>query len=403
MIYKLLQNTRKKKTFIKNTKTVITSTAYGKIKGVVNKGVYVWRGVPYARPPIGDLRFKQAQKPFDFDGVYDATSFKPICPQMIRFEKEQESEDCLYLNIFSPSLSRLLNPSWFLHGGCFIAGSGSQYLYDGNNIAKKGVVTVTVNYRLGALGMLDFSFLGKEFEDNIALKDQLAALEWVYENIAAFGGNPHDITLCGHSAGAISVLCLLNVLQAAKYIKKAIAISPFPDILNTKERALEIAQGFLKFAGIEQSEAKRRLKEMSCEQLNGLARAYAQSHQRRNGLDLLMPVIDGEFLPLRPIESVRDGHSCCPPLLIGVTKNEIDIMFKVKYYKSMALDELNYLMEAEEDVGRELLKRSAKRLSKPPCGFGRGLAAENPFEWYADFHSVTEKLGCTVLITIICF
>ena len=82
------------------------------------------------------------------------------------------------------------------------------------------MVTVTVNYRLGALGMLDFSFLGKEFEDNIALKDQLAALEWVYENIAAFGGNPHDITLCGHSAGAISVLCLLNVLQAAKYIKK---------------------------------------------------------------------------------------------------------------------------------------------------------------------------------------
>lgn len=374
--------------FYTNKQKVIVQTNYGKMQGLKNNNVFVWKGIPYAKAPKGNLRFKAPHPPNVFKGIYYATKFKPICPQMIRFEKEVENENCLNLNIYSSSITSKKPVMVFLHGGAFIAGSGSQYLYDGVNLAKKDIVVVTINYRLGALGMLNFSFLDEEFASNLALRDQLAAIEWIYQNISAFGGNAEDITVCGQSAGAISVICLLNMPCAKKFIKKAIAISPLPDILNSKERSVEIAKGFLRSQNIEESKAKKWLVNIKAEKLNELARAYTKSFKRKNGLDILMPVIDGDLIPQRPLLSVKDGHSHYIPLMIGITKNEVDIIFKLKNYKDMAENELYYLMDEEKDIREKLIKAyGEKNIEKHYAEICRDWLVRIPSEWYAIFHS----------------
>lgn len=367
---------------------IIVDTLYGKVAGYLCDGIYVWKGIPYAKAPKGELRFNAPQQPERFKGVYNATKFKPVCPQMIRFQKEKENENCLNLNVYSPSITVKKPVMLFLHGGAFIAGSGSQYLYNGTNIAQKDVVVVTINYRLGALGMFNFSFLDEKFVTNIALRDQLAALEWVYDNISAFGGDREDITVCGQSAGAISVICLLNIPSAKKYIKKAVAISPLPDILNSKERSIEIAKGFLKWLNIEESKAKECLMNISTRELNKLARAYTKTYERKNGLDVLMPVIDGQLLPERPLSSVKNGNSNYIPLLIGITKNEVDIVFKLKNYKDMAQNELSYFFDDEKEIEEEIVKAyGEKDFMKIYPIIGRDWLVKIPSEWYAEFHT----------------
>ncbi len=365
----------------------VVTTKYGKIKGESREKSFVWRGLPYALPPIGERRFKEALPPLKWKGVYDATFFRPACLQMVRFEKQQESEDCLYLNVYSPSTMGKKPVMIFIHGGAFIAGSGSQYLYDAKNVCEKGVVVVSINYRLGAFSMFNFSFIDKEYASNLALKDQLMAIKWVYENIEAFGGDPENITVCGQSAGAISVICLLNAPQASKYIKKAIAISPLPDIVNSEKRSIDIAKGFLEYLEIDEQEFHKMV-EMDCETLNEMAREYTKSFERKNGLDLLMPVVDGEFLPYRPLRGAKEKKAHYPPLVIGLTKNEVDIVFKLKSYKDMAVHELEYLMDEESQIRDELIKAYGEdELEKKYPLIGRDWLVGMPSEWYSEFHS----------------
>lgn len=367
---------------------VVVKTHYGKIAGIVSDGMMIWKGIPYAKAPKGDLRFKAPQKPELFTKVYHAYQFQPICPQMIRFEKETENENCLNLNIYSSSLQTKKPVMVYIHGGAFIAGSGSQYLYNGVNIARKDIVVVTLNYRLGALGMFNFSFLDKEFVCNLALRDQLAALEWVFQNIIFFGGDPQDITVCGQSAGAISVLGLLNISDAHKYIKKAIAISPLPDFFNTEEQSIQIARGFLNSQNVEEKDAKEWLLKINPEQLNIKARSYTKTYDRKNGLDVLMPVIDGKLLSLRPLCSVKQGKSLHVPLLIGVTKNELDILFRLKYYKEMAENEILCLMSEEKSFSQRLIDiYGQNNIKKYYPMIARDFLIRIPSEWYASFHS----------------
>ena len=197
------------------------ATKYGKLAGEEVAGVHVFRGVPFARPPLGALRFAPPQPPARWRGIREALRAGPAPLQvgaswMTRMRLDvggRVDEDCLYLNVYTPGIDAARRPVLvFLHGGAFLMGAGSTALYDGRRLARRsGIVVVTTNYRLGALGWAHLGLVpGSTLPDavNLGLQDQTAALAWVRDNIAEFGGDPGNVTLCGQSAGAMSAAAL---------------------------------------------------------------------------------------------------------------------------------------------------------------------------------------------------
>lgn len=197
----------------------VAESRYGPVRGADDGRVKVWKGIRYAAPPLGDLRFRTPEPPERWTEVADATTFGPACPQpaipnMPLDLGASQSEDCWSLNIWAPADTEPGDGKpvmvW-LHGGAYILGSGSQPLYNGRRLAASGdVVVVTVNYRLGALGFLDllsFNTSRRRFDSNIGLRDVLAVLRWVADNIAVFGGDPEKVTLFGESARESSRPC----------------------------------------------------------------------------------------------------------------------------------------------------------------------------------------------------
>jgi para-nitrobenzyl esterase len=189
----------------------------GKIEGTIENGIHVFRGIPFAAPPVGDLRWKAPQPVKVWDGIRRADTFGPSCPQMAMIPGTNQlelSEDCLYLNVWTPAkaANEKLPVMVWIYGGGFAMGSASFPLYSGDELAKRGVILVTITYRVGALGFLAHPELTAESPDkvsgNYGLLDQIAALKWVQKNIEAFGGDPAKITIFGESAGAISVSML---------------------------------------------------------------------------------------------------------------------------------------------------------------------------------------------------
>ena len=208
----------------------------GPISGKVEDGVRIFSGIPYAAPPVGELRWKPPQPIASWKQVRNSTVFGPSCPQPTQQDAGKFSEDCLYLNVWTTAKSpaeRLPVMVW-IHGGAFNIGSGSQPEYDGRNLAGKGVVVVTINYRLGPLGFLVHPLLSKESAQdtsgNYGLLDQIAALKWVQRNIAAFGGDPDRVTIFGESAGSKSVTLLMISPLSAGLFQRAIAESGGPMI-----------------------------------------------------------------------------------------------------------------------------------------------------------------------------
>ncbi len=207
----------------------------GMVQGLTQNGVSVYRGIPYAAPPIGDLRWRAPRPVMEWEDVRDASAFSPACIQsgetVPGLGVEPISEDCLYLNVWTPADSgdENLPVMVWLYGGSRHVGSGSARLYWADRIARKDVVVVTLNYRLGAFGMLAHPELSAETpydaSGNYLLFDQIAALQWVQENIAGFGGNPGNVTIFGQSAGATSISQLLVSPIAARLFHRAIAQS----------------------------------------------------------------------------------------------------------------------------------------------------------------------------------
>jgi len=230
----------------------------GTLRGTTEDGVAVFRAVPYAAPPIGALRFQRPQTAPAWQGERDATAHGPIAPQppsrlraaMGDFTRPQ-SEDCLTLTIWTPAADAKRRPVvvWF-HGGAFMSGAGSLAWYSGATMARRGdVVVVGVNYRLGALG---FMHLPGVSEPNLGLHDQLAALEWVSRRVAAFGGDPSNITVAGQSAGGFSALAMLAIPAARALIRRAIVQSaPFGRVLRTLDDAASNRQRLQQLLGIE--------------------------------------------------------------------------------------------------------------------------------------------------------
>jgi len=201
----------------------------GLIDGTVKDGIRTWLGIPYAAPPVGDLRWRAPQAVLPWTGVRPATSFAKACRQTATWITFPESEDCLYLNVWAPAApkGKELPVMVWIHGGGYYGGTAEQPLYDGVHMARHGVILVTLNYRLGVFGFFSHPELAAEgkVDGNQGVLDQVAALRWVKRNIAAFGGDPHRVTIFGESAGSASVSVLETSPLGKGLFQRAIAES----------------------------------------------------------------------------------------------------------------------------------------------------------------------------------
>ena len=309
-------------------------TTYGIIRGEEERGVCVWRGIPYAQAPMGALRFLHSRPPQPWTGVRETVCFGKTAPQKER-RAEEYSEDCLFLNIWSPAADGKKRPVLFyIHGGSFAAGAGSDPEYNGVNLVHAGdCVVVTVNYRLGVLGFLDFSELGEEFEANCGLSDILSALAWCHDNIARFGGDPENITVFGQSAGAICISALITMKSAQPYIAKAIMMSSGPTLFVNHEEAVQLARQFMEYSGLRTKEA---LMTAPAELLVEKQKTFTSYCGLGSGTFTIE--IDGKLVEKFPIPAVKNGIDKKIPILMGTTREEMSFLFIKPVAKALEID-----------------------------------------------------------------
>jgi len=301
----------------------IITTAQGKVQGVIANDVVVFKGLPFAAPPVGELRWRAPTAPAKWTEVRAANVFGATCA---------ESEDCLYLNVYEPPTAKQganLPVMVWVHGGAFVFGAGS--VYDGTQFAKQGVIVVTVNYRLGRAGWFAHPALTQENPSgllgNYGIMDQIAALTWVRDNIAKFGGNTKNVTVFGESAGAISVNYLMLAPQARGLFHKAIAESGFGRMavspLHAAEGTNSAEQNGLTFAqkaGIAGSDAA------AAKALRALA--FADLKRGVGGIgtiDAPVPIADGKLITASAVEGFSKGLEASVPYLVGGNSDEASL------------------------------------------------------------------------------
>ncbi len=333
--------------------TKVVKTTSGDVQGLQHDGVQVLKGIRYGAPPVGALRFMPPAKPKPWKGVADATEFGAPAMQMAPpistspatdfgrqlatiyptpAEIKIQNEDCLFLNVWTPALgSGTRRPVMvWLHGGGFAYGSGAWPIYDGANLAKKGdVVVVTVNHRLNVFGYLDLGQLGNDAyakSGNAGMLDLVAALEWVRDNIEAFGGDPGNITIMGESGGGAKVSTLL-AMPAAKGLFHRAVIQSGPGLKGApKDAATRAAKGVLDELQVNAADTKA-LQGIPAEDI--LAAAFAAAAKAgggpMGGMMRLSPVVDGVVLPSDPFTPVAPAISAGVPILIGSNKDEMTL------------------------------------------------------------------------------
>ncbi|KOS05056.1 carboxylesterase [Flavobacterium akiainvivens] len=300
----------------------------GTLEGItLPSGIKNYRGIPFAQPPVGNLRWKAPQPPKSWSGIRKADAFgnnamqKPVFGDM-SFRAPNMSEDCLYLNVWTPAkkTGEKLPVLVYFYGGGFIAGDGSENRYDGESLAEKGIVTVTLNYRLGIFGFFSHPELTVESPNhasgNYGLLDQNAALLWVRKNIAAFGGDPNKITIAGESAGSISVSAQMASPLSKNLIAGAIGQSGA--MINPTLDAIPMAdheKHGIEFAGKVKAGSLAALRAIPAEQLLDEASKWGAFNTKA--------VVDGYFLPKLPSEIFAAGEQAKVPLLAGWTSAEI--------------------------------------------------------------------------------
>ncbi|MFF5718245.1 carboxylesterase/lipase family protein [Streptomyces buecherae] len=315
---------------------VIPTTA-GSVRGRRKGGVAVFAGIPYAAPPFGPRRLRPPQPPEPWSGVRDAFAPGPSAPQPgyhpalvgLLGEAGEVGEDCLSLNVWTPSPGRAeggLPVMVWVHGGAFRNGAGSLPGYDGARLAADGVVCVTLNYRLGAEGFL----LLPDGTSNLGLLDQIAALEWVRDNIAGFGGDPDNVTVFGQSAGAISVTALLAMPRARGLFRRVITQSGAGHHSHPEHIARRVTERLATLAGV--APTREALATVPPEQLVAadvaLSREIAQDTdparwgESAGGGTTVLPVVDGATLPERPIDAIAAGAGRDIDVLTGTTSDE---------------------------------------------------------------------------------
>lgn len=370
----------------------IVTTSLGKLQGAREAGVHLFRGIPFARPPVGGQRFGAPERPEPWTGVREATRFGAAASQttkflgpILRLGIRETSEDCLTLNVWTPGLDGAGRPVMvWIHGGAFLLGAGSQTLYDGAALARRGnVVVVTVNYRLGVLGFLRLvNVCGAALPStgNEGLLDQIAALEWVQAEIRGFGGDPDNVTISGESAGAVSCAALLGAPRARGLFRRAILQSGSANYVSSAAEAKAMAERFLDEIDLAPGDAAslraapiRRLLAAQNRMVLGLflppqpprptlslslrsvltnlfvvwmvlrrlragvrrglrtlraplaVRAPSRvPFARPRGLPL-GPVVDGAVVPRHPFETIREGFARDVSVLVGTTLEEMKL------------------------------------------------------------------------------
>lgn len=307
----------------------IAAVSEGAVRGRLEDGLQVYRGLPYAAPPVGPNRWRPPRPAPQRTGVLDASRFGPACiqptPQVASIYSQDlgaTSEDCLSLNIWAPATATKAPVIVWIHGGALLAGSSKEPLYDGAALAAKGVVVVSINYRLGVLGYLAHPELSAEsplgVSGNYGLLDQIAALGWVQKNIAAFGGDPDNVTIAGESAGGLSVLYLMASPLAKGLFDKAIAQSAYmistPVLKTARYGAPAAEQAGAALHRPLQAPGLRALRTMDAQRLTDAAALAGFSP---------FAAVDGVVLPDQLIDIFDRGRQADVPLLTGFNSGEI--------------------------------------------------------------------------------
>ena len=314
--------------FVLTASAQVVETANGRVEGVTKPtGIKVFKGIPYAAPPVRELRWKPPQPVENWTGIRPADRFGPRCMQRrvfgdMIFRSEGMSEDCLYLNVWTPSTSssEQLPVLVYIYGGGFMAGDGSEPRYDGESMARKDMVVVTMNYRLGIFGFYAHPELSEESpygaSGNYGLIDQAQALQWVRENIAAFGGDPDRITLAGESAGSLSVSA--HMVSPLSKDLLAGAIGESGAVLGTlpPQPLSEAEQTGAQFA--------ERIEASSLSELRAISSSRLLELAAKPGTPRFPLTVDGYFFTEPPAKTYADGEQAQIPLLLGWNSEEMN-------------------------------------------------------------------------------
>jgi len=296
---------------------VFALTQEGQVLGIADNDIAKFLGVPYAAAPIGAARWRAPGRPPQRADIFDANKFGPSCPQnsVPAFEAPMgSSEDCLTVNIFTPArMDERLPVMVWIHGGGLSSGTAGDPLYDGSALARDGVTVVTFNYRLGALGWLASGHLSGDDEadgiGNYGMKDQIAALRWVHDNISAFGGDPDNVTIFGSSSGANAVAMLMASKRATGLFQKAIIQSAsFRQRARDRSAAESAGAAFAQGLGVSQAE----MRQSSLQKILSTQKKQAADPHLRPAY-----TIDGAYVNEQLLEAIGAGHEQHIPLLIG--------------------------------------------------------------------------------------
>ena len=398
-------------------------TTFGPVRGRYAGEADVWRGLRYAAPPTGDLRFRHAREPRPWTEPVDALDYGPVCPQpgmqvIDLGEASTQSEDCLFLNVWAPPGAARRGDGcavmvWF-HGGAYIGGSGSQPLYDGAPLVRTSVeegiptIIVTVNYRVGVFGFSDFSSMGTGqhlFDANCGLSDCLQALHWVHQNIERFGGDPSNVTIFGESAGGGLVTTLLAMPAAEGLFQRAIAQSSPATSVYDAERAARYARLALDELGpIDRASVRDLRKVPPGALIFAGTRIFDTVPSEYPGTIAFAPFIDDDLVPLHPVEAIRSGDSLDVPLMIGtnkdettmfrwmktplmpVTQEQVDAMFEfiARERPGLAMPDADDVLEAAYASGRGKSGRMSRDLAfrMPAIWIAEALSRRTPVHLY---------------------
>lgn len=307
----------------------IVDAPAGELRGTSEAGLRVFRGIPFAKPPVGPLRWRAPEKLPRWDGVRDATAFGAACfqpkPQLSGIYAPAAplpmSEDCLTLNIWAPAKAMNAPVFFWIHGGALTTGSSREAMYDGTKLAERGVVVVSVNYRLGVLGWFAHPELSAEqggISGNYGLLDQIQALHWVRDNISSFGGDPANVTIAGESAGALSVMYLMASPPARGLFAKAISESGYMISTPVQKQAAYGAPS-AEQAGVALAAA---LKAPDLAALRAMDPAALTEAAVKAGYGP-WGAVDGKVLPDQLVNVFGQGKQAPVPLLVGFNQGEI--------------------------------------------------------------------------------
>jgi para-nitrobenzyl esterase len=339
-------------------------TSEGPVQGHQAPGreACAWLGLPYAAPPTGDLRLRAPEPALPRAGLLPADQVGFACPQNESVTSGGESrgfaEDCLTLNIWSPGRSGKAPVMVWIHGGAFQQGSGGYEMYDGARLAsERGVVVVTINYRLGSLGFLALPELAAEDEHhsvgNYGLLDQIEALRWTQANIRAFGGDPGNVSIFGQSAGGVSVCALLVSPPAKDLFQRAIIMSGPCDMIESREVGYEKGRAFAGKVGCSGQDA------LPCLRKKPVSAMLTKSgNEMLEGGVTHSPHVDGYALPGQPLELIRQGAYQQVPIMVGNTRDEL------KLYTMLIPGLSLYSQAVVERLGRAALGEMSDQIFK---------------------------------------